>query len=209
MVLCMMEEEDIGKKSRRVVLRLLGIMYDLRAKWEKKLEHVLGRYASQRDYKEKPTSLNLEDTFLDIKDIVLSQFADFHSELSKSVVKYVQALIEKYVSTIEDLKRRVEALDTHGNVVEDLRKEVEVLREKTAKLQEFIKRELTKNVKYRILTVLEESGSLTTRDLVEKLKVSEGQVRKCLRELKSERFVEMKKDVRPYVIILLKTPWST
>lgn len=204
-----MEEEDIGKKSRRVVLRLLGIMYDLRAKWEKKLERVFDHYVSQQNYKEMSTPLNLEETSLDIKDIVLGHLADFHSELSRSVVKYVQGLIEKYVSTIEDLKKRVEALDTRGNVVEDLRKEVEILREKTVKLQKFIKRELTKNVKYRILTVLEESSNLTTRDLVEKLKVSEGQIRKCLKELKSEGFVEMKKDVRPYVIILLKTPWNT
>lgn len=192
-------EEDIGKKSRRIVLRLLAIMYDIRNRWEKRLENAIDRCISQ----------NAERFhFSDFKDIVLGYFADFHSELSRSVVKYVQTLIEKYTSTIRDLGNRVASSDLRNDVVEALRREVETLREKTAKLQNVVKKELLKTVKYKILAILEEVGELSVRELAAKLNVSEGLVRKYLKELEDEKFIEIKRNVRPYVISLLKTPWD-
>ena len=192
-------EEDLGKKSRRTVLRLLGIMYDIRSKWEKKLESFMNRYTSQ--------SIG-EFPFSEFKDIVLGYFADFHSELSRSVVKYVQTLVEKYTSTIKDLETRIASSKIYNNVVEDLRKEVETLREKNIKLQNFMKKELLRTVKYKILAVLEKDGELNVKKLATRLNVSENRVRKYLKELEDEKFIEIRRDVRPYVISLLKTPWS-
>jgi len=192
-------EEDLGKKSRRIVLRLLGIMYDIRSKWEKRLESFMNRYTSQ--------SVG-EFPFSEFKDIVLGYFADFHSELSRSVVKYVQTLIEKYTSTIEDLETRIASSKIYNNVVEDLRREVETLREKNAKLQNFMKKELLRTVKYKILAVLEKDGELNVKKLAARLNVSENRVRKYLKELEDEKFIEIKRNVRPYAISLLKTPWN-
>ncbi|MHA1581124.1 MAG: winged helix-turn-helix domain-containing protein [Candidatus Baldrarchaeia archaeon] len=192
-------EEDLGKKSRRIVLRLLGIMYDIRSKWEKRLESFMNRYTSQ--------SIG-EFPFSEFKDIVLGYFADFHSEISRSVVKYVQTLIEKYTSTIKDLETRITTSKIYNNVVEDLRKEIEALREKNTKLQNFMKKELLRTLKYKILAVLEKDGELNVKKLATRLNVSENQVRKYLKELEDEKFIEIRRDVRPYVISLLKTPWS-
>ncbi len=192
-------EEDLGKKSRRMILRLLGIMYDIRSRWEKKLENAIDRYISQSGE---------GFPFSEFKDIVLGYFADFHSELSRSIVKYVQTLIEKYTSTIRDLETRVASSNIYNNVVEDLRREVETLREKTTKLQNFMKKELLRTVKYKILAVLEEVGELSVKELAARLNVSEGQVRKYLKELEDEKFIEIKRNIRPYVISLLKTPWN-
>jgi len=189
----------MGKKSRRAVLRLLGIMYDIRGKWERKLENAINRYASQGSW----GILSPE-----FKDTILGYFADFHSELSRSVVKYVQTLIENYTSTIKSLEERIATSDTYSSVVENLRMEVQTLHEKITRLQNFLKRELLKSVKYKILAVLEEAGKLSVRELAMKLNVSEGRVRKYLKELEEQELVEIEKNTRPYVVVLLKTPWN-
>jgi len=192
-------EEDLGKRSRRVVLKLLGIMYDIRSRWERKLGSAIDRYASR----------SIEEiTFSEFKDVILGYFADFHSDLSRSVVKYVQTLVEKYTSTIESLEKRVAASDTYNDVIVNLRNEVKALHGKIARLQEFLKKELLRTVKYKILAVLEEAGKLSVKELAAKLNVSEGQIRKYLKELEKQEFIEIKRDIRPYVVILLKTPWN-
>ncbi|MHA1723029.1 MAG: winged helix-turn-helix transcriptional regulator [Candidatus Baldrarchaeia archaeon] len=192
-------EEDLGKRSRRVVLKLLGIMYDIRSRWEKKLGSAIDRYASR----------SIEEiTFSEFKDVILGYFADFHSDLSRSVVKYVQTLVEKYTSTIESLEKRVAASDTYNDVIVNLRNEVKALHGKIARLQEFLKKELLRTVKYKILAVLEEAGKLSVKELAAKLNVSERQIRKYLKELEKQEFIEIKRDIRPYVVVLLKTPWN-
>lgn len=192
-------EENLGKRSRRIVLKLLGIMYDVRNRWERKLGSAIDRYVSR----------SIEEvTFSEFKDVILGYFADFHSDLSRSVVKYVQTLVEKYTSTIESLENRVAASNTYNDVIVNLRNEVKALHGKIAKLQEFLKKELLRTVKYKILAVLEEVGKLSVKELAAELNISERQIRKHLKELEKQKFIEIKRDVRPYVVVLLKTPWN-
>lgn len=192
-------EENLGKRSRRIVLKLLGIMYDVRNRWERKLGSAIDRYVSR----------SIEEvTFSEFKDVILGYFADFHSDLSRSVVKYVQTLVEKYTSTIESLENRVAASNTYNDVIVNLRNEVKALHGKIAKLQEFLKKELLRTVKYKILAVLEEVGKLSVKELAAELNISERQIRKHLKELEKQKFIEIKRDIRPYVVVLLKTPWN-
>ncbi|MHA1595820.1 MAG: winged helix-turn-helix domain-containing protein [Candidatus Baldrarchaeia archaeon] len=165
------------------VMKIHRMMMRLTAELRDIYEDFLGKLYSVFD------EMPLEGNGAEISERIVSLADDFYRKLVWRVIRFIRLSV---------LPEAAEGRDSTsgGNFLDVIKK-----------FQEAVKSRLLADMKYRVLSVLENAKSMTYKDLAKVLGISESSLRKYIRELEALNFVKVDKSVRPFRVVFLGAPW--
>ncbi|WXG40222.1 MAG: winged helix-turn-helix domain-containing protein [Candidatus Freyarchaeum deiterrae] len=211
-----MREED--ERLRRSAIRLVADIQGVQGSFEFEVTSFFERLRKELLESEKTVFSNVEmnRVLTRLQDLVTDLLNQIVDKISVEAVKQIQIALGnlKDVRESESLAEKTtsvakkEALDYRFNkYVVGLETRVKALEENEIARKNWLRKVLSHDKKYKILSLLEKEKSMDYAEISKQLSLTKSKVREYITELEKNNLIFVDKTKKPYSVTLKQTLW--
>ncbi|MEM3586440.1 MAG: winged helix-turn-helix domain-containing protein [Candidatus Jordarchaeaceae archaeon] len=212
-----MNEED--ERLRRSAIRLVADIQGFQGSFELEVTSFFDRLRKELFESEKTAFSNVEMNRIlsRLQNLMLDLLNQIIDKVSVEAVKQIQLSLGNFkdIHESELLAERIasaakkEAVNYKFNkYVMSLEARIKALEESETARKNWLRKVLSQDKKYKILSLLEKEGNaLSYEEISKKLSLTKSKVRDYINELEKNNLVSVDKTKKPYVVTLKQTLW--